>query len=501
MAWWNWSNNAVDADSIKKPKGKGVVLTLSDKHEPFGSLSIDKIKRILEEEDFAEMQSLFFYMLRDLKIASVVLARRQPLLSLTQTIESENKAFTEWLNDSSIDLDELITQLSYSVYYGVALSDIEYTIEDGKLVPVFSVVSPRFIHAHKDKLLKKTVEHLYIKQGNNKKTFINKLDPDRVVFHKHAVDIGEITDFSLASKLVWYFSLKHIAMAHNLAYFDNVATPPLITKTDADEKDVVDMLYQLKSASVGVFGKDDIVEYLSVQSKADFLNFIEYIDRQIATLVLGNTLSTGEGKTGSFSQAQTHENRQKETLQFDAKLIAKTLSAYLSRLEALNFSQPKGVKFTFPFKEQKDLKDLSIVVKNLSDAGFELDSEDIETQFGLKILGKKQAEQVTQQDNHVGGHGCTCSTCTPNRGVQLNNNTPQYGDHLDSQNPDTKTHEKTLLNSIENALKQVNSFDEAYQILLDLHQDIPLDELEEALFDRVANSQILADAEVNQENA
>ena len=486
------------ATAQKKATGKkSITLSLNDKHEPFGSISIERIKTILADEDFAELQSLFFYMMRDLKIASMVSARREPLLALDYVIKTDNDAFAEWVDnddEDDIDIGELINQLSFAIYYGVSLVDVSYKPVEGLLKPSFDLVSPRFLHAHKDKLLKKTIEHLYIKQGD-KKRFIHALDPDKAIFHKHAIDIGEITDFSLASKLVWYFSLKHIALAHNLQYFDSVATPPLIAKTSGDEDELIDTLYQLKSASVGVFGEDDIVEYLNVSNKADFLKFIEYIDSQIATMVLGNTLSTGDGKTGSYSQSKTHEKRQTEKLGFDAKKIAKTISAYLNRLERLNFANPKGVKFTFDLKEDADLEKLSIVLKNVTDSGYEVDQDDVEAKLGFKIVGRIADSASTadtdtpatqQQNNHYNSHNSVAHNATQ---------PSKPNDTLDSKAMDTQTVEEALLNSVQTALEGAASYEEAYNQLLEQYADFDIGELEAVLFTAIGNATLLADVE------
>ncbi|ODS24183.1 hypothetical protein AB835_04705 [Candidatus Endobugula sertula] len=518
--WWSLggrlggkaANNAVgdaDNDSAEKlTKKKGITLSLSDKHEPFGSISIDRIKTILEEEDFGELQSLFFYMMRDLKVASAVFSRREPLLALDYKITTENKDFAEWLEGEDVDLEELINLLSFSVYYGVSLIDVTYDAVAGVstptlLAPNFELISPRFLYAHKDKTLKKTIDHLYIKQ-DGKKRFISKLDPNYAVFHKHAVDIGEITDFSLASKLVWYFSLKHIALAHNLQYFDAVATPPLIAKTSGEEDDVIEALYQLKSASVGVFGEDDVIEYLNVSNKAEFLKFIEYIDSQITTTILGNTLSTGDGKTGSYSQSKTHENRQTEKLRFDAKLIAKTITSFLRGLERLNFANPTKTKFKFDLKEDEDLEKLSRVVKNLSDSGYDLEEEGIEDTFGFKIVGKKTPtdKPTTEQANN----SYNSDNPAPQRVVEHNATSPQDApedkppavkpnDTLDSKTVDTEALENTLLNSVQTALEGAANYEEAYDLLLEQYTDFDINELEQALFAAIGNATLLADVE------
>ena len=500
-------------DTNKLTRSKSVQLFKQDKHEPFGNLSVDMIKAMLLDEDFAEMQSLFFYMMRDLKIASAVLTRSQQLIGQAFTIKTDNEAFQTWVAES-VPLDELITQLASGIYYGVSLTNVNYDIADLKITPSFKHISPRYLYA--DTIsdggrIKTTLEHLYIRQ-NAKRIFLKSLDEQRIVFHKHPIDIGEITDFSLASKLVWYFSIKHLTMAHNLAYFDNAATPPLIAKSSGNEDELIDTLYSLKSSCVGVFDKDDVVEYLNVTSKADFLSFIEYIDRQIAILILGNTQSTSDGKNGSRAQSQVHENRQRDILKFDARLIEKTITGFLNRLEKLNFPNAKGCTFTFDIKQEKNLLDLSGVVKNLSDSGFELDDADIEAQFGFKIVGKKPvgaAPVAARTTNKTGSHKGSpnridsqpCPHCAP---LQAHNNATQalhHEDELDKQTAAIRTAamEKELLDGVFTIIANSTSYEEAYQSLLDHYPDMPLDKLDNALFQQTANSHLLAAAEIEDE--
>lgn len=485
------SSNSSKPESTKKVKGKTVTLKLSDKHEPFGAIDIADIKQALEDEDFAQLQSLYFFMMRDLKIGSSVLIRKQPLLALPYKIETDNAEFAEFIKDN-VNMRTLLNGLTHSIYYGVSLIDVDYTVIEQKLAPKFHHISSRYLYADKsDGKLKSTIDHLYIKQGQDK-LFLNKLQPERSIFHKHAIDIGEITDFSLASKLVWFFALKHLTIAHNMQYFDALGTPPLIMKTDGDEDEAVEALYSLKSQGVGVIDKEDEIKYLlsGQASKTDFLSFIKYIDDEMKTFILGNTLSSGDGKTGSYAQSKVHENRQKEFKSFDAQLIAETITEYLNRLEIMNYANPKGVKFSFDLKEKKDLKDLSIVVKNLSDAGWEVEQDDIETQFGFRV---KRASDVATQENNSRTQIMTKS---------LNNqqgNAPVYEDELDSQLPDTKAEEQAIVKNIYNLLAKTNSYDEAYQLLLDQYSDMDLTVLENSLFKAIGNSQILADAEVKQE--
>ena len=518
----------------RAPRHRPILLRPTGRHEPYGEITIDRIKQTLEEEDFAGLQGLYHYMRRDLKIASTVAARRQPLTALPYTVSSQNTALLDWLAQAA-PLERLIQALSFAVYYGVSLVEVDYDIVAGKMQPDFRLISPRYLHAERPQALKTTLDHLYIKQ-DEKKRFLHQLDPNRIVFHKHAIDIGELTDFSLAAHLVWYFALKHLTLAHNMHFFDHVATPPLIAKTDQQEDDLIDTLYDLKSSAVGVVGREDVIECLNISSQADFLSFIEYLDRQITTLVLGATLATGEGQRGSYSQSKVHEHRQQETLSFDATLIAATLTRYLNRLERLNFARPQGVTFAFDLKAKRDLKALSEVVKNLTDSGFELDIEDIEAQFGFKV-GRQKPQAPPRKDENsasvqrhhpalarmdaggrlqdVGGRlqdvgGRAASGTSGRRAARLSSpNAKAVGrtapatrrpfDTLDARDPLAgpagRAQEAALLAEIERVLAEADSYEAARLALLAAYPDFAIDTLEAALFQAIGNSLLLAEAE------
>ena len=502
----------------RAPRPRPILLRPAGRHEPYGEITIERIKQTLEEEDFAGLQGLYHFMRRDLKIASTVAARRQPLTALHYTVSSQNTALLDWLT-RAVPLPSLIQALSFAVYYGVSLVEVNYDIVDGKMRPDFRLISPRYLHAERPKALKTTLDHLYIKQAAQKR-FLHGIDPNRIVFHKHAIDIGELTDFSLAAHLVWYFALKHLTLAHNMQFFDHVATPPLVAKTDQSEDDLIDTLYDLKSSAVGVVGRDDVIECLNISSQADFLSFIEYLDRQITTLVLGATLATGEGQRGSYSQSRVHENRQQETLRFDAALIAATITRYLNRLERLNFASPKGVTFAFDLKAKRDLKALSEVVKNLSDSGFELDIKDIEAQFGFKVLGRQKPQappRPARHDNHpnhpalagtppMEGNDHPAPSGTAAKGnyqpsavgrAAPETSAPQ--DTLDAEDPLAgpagQAQEAALLAEIERVLAEADSYETAHAALLAAYPEFAIDRLEAALFQAIGNSLLLAEAE------
>ena len=475
--------------------GRPILLSPAGRHEPYGEITIDRIKQTLEEEDFAGLQGLYHYMRRDLKIASTVAARRQPLTALHYTVSSQNTALLDWL-DRAAPLQPLIQALSFAVYYGVSLVEVSYDIVAGKMRPDFRLISPRYLHAERPKTLKTTLDHLYIKQDAQKR-FLHRIDPDRIVFHKHAIDIGELTDFSLAAHLVWYFALKHLTLAHNMQFFDHVATPPLVAKTDQSEDDLIDTLYDLKSSAVGVVGREDVIECLNISSQADFLSFIEYLDRQITTLVLGATLATGEGQRGSYSQSRVHENRQQETLRFYAALIAATVTRYLNRLEQLNFARPQGVTFAFDLKAKRDLKALSEVVKNLSDSGFELDIEDIQTQFGFKVLGRQKPPSPPGQAQNAIRQPSAVARIDANGSAASETSRPL--DTLDAEDPlagpTGQAQAAALLAETERVLAKADSYDTAHAALLAAYPDFAIDRLEAALFQAIGNSLLLAEAE------
>ena len=110
-------------------------------------------------------------------------------------------------------------------------------------------------------------------------------------------------------------------------------------------------------------------------TKSGNVNFYEalaeFCDKAASKAVLGQTLTTEQGKSGSYSLGKVHDEVRFDILEADAKALGKTINRDLVLpLVYFNFGPQESYPiFKFHLEEPEDLKELSEVVGNLVEAG------------------------------------------------------------------------------------------------------------------------------------
>jgi phage gp29-like protein len=120
-----------------------------------------------------------------------------------------------------------------------------------------------------------------------------------------------------------------------------------------------------------------------------------YMDEQISECVLGETLSTNIGSSGSLAAAKTHNEVRLELAKGDSDLLSDTLNETLIRwIVELNLPGANPPKLWREFAEVDDLKIRSEMDKNLVDMGFEPDLQYINETYGGKWTKKATPAQL-----------------------------------------------------------------------------------------------------------
>jgi phage gp29-like protein len=99
-----------------------------------------------------------------------------------------------------------------------------------------------------------------------------------------------------------------------------------------------------------------------------WLNLIEYFDRQISKLVLGQTLTadTGQNGGGSFSLGQVHNEVRLDILKDDAEQVAALVNTqFIPLLVSLNFGEQGAYpEYRIPVEDPEDQTALAAIVKD-----------------------------------------------------------------------------------------------------------------------------------------
>lgn len=122
---------------------------------------------------------------------------------------------------------------------------------------------------------------------------------------------------------------------------------------------------------------------------------LDYLDRQVSKLVLGQTLTadTGKGGGGSFALGNVHNDVRTDILRADASALADTINAQLIKvLVDLNFAGVSDYpKLVLPVDEPEDMVALAGIVEKAVNIGQPVGQKWFAAKFGIPLPGDGEA--------------------------------------------------------------------------------------------------------------
>ena len=350
-------------------------------------ITIESVKEAIAENDFELLNNIYYLFLnRDLKIAEGVEKRKDAILSLDYTIENENPFIKDFLK--SFNIKKLIKLLSDAIYYGYAVIDLAYEVKNNLLIPKLKKIPPLALKY--DSLQE---EYYFLEKNTLNKIFLKNIE-DKIIFYNHTGS-EKFFNENLAYKIIFYAILKHTTITLNMQYFDSLAIPPIIVKGAGDDeekiKELLTQIANLKSNSFGIFPQDLSIDSLKVSNQVDFLGLINYFDNLISHFITGQGSASEGSKSGSYALSKTTQNRLFEKVKADASMIEEEVTKFLNKLIKLNTNYNE-VKFKFIFKDEVNKKELSNIIKTLTDSGYEIDEEYISNTLKIPVKKKTQKE-------------------------------------------------------------------------------------------------------------
>lgn len=208
-------------------------------------------------------------------------------------------------------------------------------------------------------------------------------------------------------------------MGQNGDFVERFGTP-LITATTSKIDELEMQELETKIANIGSTGyiiKDtlDVIEYLEYSQAGDgymlYENLEKRCEQKISKILLGHAdaLDSTPGKLGSSEGSESPSQiALNEIKTVDSNYVEYYINDFLiDKLISLGFSFPVGGKFVFLNNEEKekqkqsDIKtktDISTFLKNMSDAGYMVDKDWIETEMGIKL---DNSEPIQEPQPHM----------------------------------------------------------------------------------------------------
>ena len=402
----------------------------------------------------------------DAKVSACIESRKAGCLAMQWDLfgSKEDAEATETIKQALLDLDmpRLIGEVLDAFLWGFQPLEVTWKYENGLVLPASVVGKPPY--------------WFQFDNANNLR-FISKDHPGglelpqyKFLLAQHHATYTNPYGEKVLSKCFWPVAFKKGGWRWWVTAVEKYGTPFLLGKlsrgTDVKEiSQFLEMLKSLSSDAVAVVPNDGTVEILdgnsgrSSSSTSPHKELIEHCNSEIALAIVGQTLSSEVGSTGSYAAAKTHNDVREEIVASDKRMIERVIQCLVEWTFNFNW-QGQAPSFEL-FRESDVDKVLAERDKILYDSGLKFTKA-----YFMKAYGF--AEDDIELDN-----GPAVSFAAPTKKLTSENYMPK----------EQSLHELAgdLIQPVINLIEQGQSLEEVRRSIMGLYRQINTKKLEEAL--------------------
>nr|DAT68371.1 MAG TPA: portal [Caudoviricetes sp.] len=418
---------------------------LSD--HPSNRITPSKLKSILEDAengDITAQHELFMDIEeQDSAIGANIQTRKRAILTLDWRIaEPRNATPAEEKLQTEIDelfyqypnLENLLMDMMDAVGHGFSALEIEWKLENGKYIPHNFIARPQswFKLDKNDNLLLKTPSN----------PMGEPLRPFGWVVHSHKSRSVQLARMGLFRTLAWLYMFKHYSVRDFAEFLELYGMPIRIGKygagaTNEEKRTLLRALAQIGHNAAGIMPDSMTIELHNAANTGagsannPFLQMVDWCEKSIARLILGQTLTSGaDGKSSTNALGNVHNEVRRDLLVSDAKQVAQTITQqiilpYLQINVDPNIALHRVPYFEFDTKKYDDLSTFADAIPKLVSIGVQIpekwtrDKLGIpEAQEGEVVLKAVQSDfnpdlKTPEKSTALSAHvvGCQCAGC------------------------------------------------------------------------------------------
>ena len=409
---------------------------------PSAKITPSKLKQILDDAENGDIQAQHQLFMdieeQDSSIAANIMTRKRSVLTLDwRIVEPRNATPAEEKLQAEIDelfyqypnLEDLFIDLMDAVGHGFSALEIQWAQVDGKWVPKGFKACPQswFKLDKHDNLLLRTPTN----------PMGEPLRPFGWVVHRHKSRSTQLARDGLYRTLAWLYMYKHYSVRDFAEFLELYGMPIRIGKygagaTTSEKRTLLRALADIGHNAAGIMPESMQIELHNVASAGaasgnnPFLQMVDWCEKSIARLILGQTLTSGaDGKSSTNALGNVHNEVRRDLMISDAKQIAQTITQqiilpYLQINIDPNIAPYRVPYFEFDTKEYEDLSVFADAIPKLTGIGVQISESWVRDKLGIPepqegelILSTPQGEITDEKTtalsavfNH--GEGCTC---------------------------------------------------------------------------------------------
>jgi len=395
----------------------------------FAELDLNRIKFYIEasRKGLNFWKSLFFEYIRreDLQLGGVCQTRKLAVIGKLRgamnnggvegLIQGGDNLTRSYLVScfENINLPNFLSDIVESQIQGVTIFEKNFGVSNGRIVlESINVIPNHLVMYHdiedeyyildireNDSFFLRTLSSNSLSDRINLEPIVKVHLDKRKLFEVHSFDGNSQNGFQngCVDSLIIAYYFKRFGISDWATFLELYATPPRVGKYDPlaatpeDIKALETGVRDFASNSWAVISKNTDLEFPTAQGKREssdiYKDYITFFNESIAIRVLGQTLTTNVGDTGSYAAANIHNTVREDILNSDIMLIEESLNRLSRELIDMNFS---GVS-EYPlirFPETRGLADkktLSEILSNLRSSGYTPDIEVLRDEFGFRL--------------------------------------------------------------------------------------------------------------------
>ena len=379
-------------DSVLKQKGmkKGITEEIATRKR---ALNFYSLANILPDPDIVLKKQgkdirIYKELLCDPHVFACTQSRKAGVLSLDWEInrgldKDQNAEDVENLL-KKLDIQKLMSDILDATQFGFQPLEIIWKKDkSGHIMPERVTAKPPewFCFDDDNNLKFRTKENYYGEIVPNKKFLLAQNNPS------YNNPYGERT----LSRVFWNVTFKKGGLKFWVVFTEKYGMPHLIGKhprgsTKEETNSLADMLEDMVQDAIAVIPDDSSIEIqeASKSSSAEiYEKLIDKMNTEISKAILGQTLTTEIGSTGSYAASNTHMQVRQDIVDSDKKLVEGVINQLIQWIYEINFANAEVPVFELYEPEDVDLT-LAQRDKILSDTGVKFTKEYFIKNYGLE---------------------------------------------------------------------------------------------------------------------
>lgn len=379
-------------DSVLKQKGmkKGITEEIATRKR---ALNFYSLANILPDPDIVLKKQgkdirIYKELLCDPHVFACTQSRKAGVLSLDWEInrgldKDQNAEDVENLL-KKLDIQKLISDILDATQFGFQPLEIMWKRDkSGHIMPERVVAKPPewFCFDDDNNLKFRTKENYYGEIVPDKKFLLAQNNPT------YNNPYGDRT----LSRVFWNVTFKKGGLKFWVVFTEKYGMPHLIGKhprgsTKEETNSLADMLEDMVQDAIAVIPDDSSIEIqeASKSSSAEiYEKLIDKMNTEISKAILGQTLTTEIGSTGSYAASNTHMQVRQDIVDSDKKLVEGVINQLIQWIYEINFANAEVPVFELYEPEDVDLT-LAQRDKILSDTGVKFTKEYFIKNYGLE---------------------------------------------------------------------------------------------------------------------